>query len=635
MKSVTTTSGTTSRTISYDYDLLGNKVSMTTPGGSKIGYGYDILSRLSTVTHPDSAVTTFGYDKVGNRLSVTRTNAAGTVFSTTGYGYDTLNRLTDITNKNASSAVVSSFHYGLRLDGKRGSVTDASGLTVYTYDDSGKLVEEAGPYADIKYGYDNVGNRLTRTVTGSTTALLPNGTTTSTYDQNDRLTSGSHTYGADGNETTVNGQAASYDFENHLVSLGSVANYIYDADGNRVSASSGGATTSYAVDTSLPYASVVEEYAGTSATPSARYDYGDDLVRMDRGSGVYYYLYDGLGSTRQLVNASGTVTDSYGYSAFGELASHTGSTVNPFLFNAQQFDQASGDYFLRARYYDQTSGRFISQDPYSGSNSDPVSLHRYMYAHDDSVDRVDPSGNFDVGLFATTVATAISDQFDSLQSSVYLRSITFAARNPGLVRLALYATGALNFYTLATDPDALALSAATGGFTGDVEAVINIAQDARQAFTLYKDAVDVGSAFSSGGAIARLTPDVLKLPNSREYYNYAKDLPGYDDIQQIVNTTGKGGSAAQGHIIGDQLGGPGSLKENFVAMFQSANLRMKTYEGQIARQLKAGNTVYYDVTPIYQPGTAYPVQIKLEAKLADGRGAFADGSSLQIIDNKP
>jgi RHS repeat-associated protein len=285
---------------------------------------------------------------------------------------------------------VSKFHYQLRADGKRLSVTDASGTTNYAYDDGGKLTQETGPYATIAYGYDNVGNRLTRTVTGSTTALLPNGTTTNTYDLNDRLTSGSHTYDNDGNEQTVNGQAASYDFENHLVALGSVANYVYDADGNRYSASNLGTTTSYVVDTSLPYASVVEEY--TNGTLTARYDYGDDLLRMDRGSGVYYYLYDGLGSTRQLVNMSGTVTDSYGYSAFGEMALHTGSTVNPFLFNAQQFDQASGDYYLRARYYDQSNGRFISQDPFAGSNDDPVSLHRYLYANNDPVDRVDPSG---------------------------------------------------------------------------------------------------------------------------------------------------------------------------------------------------------------------------------------------------
>ena len=177
-----------------------------------------------------------------------------------------------------------------------------------------------------------------------------------------------------------------------------MASYLYDADGDRYSAASGGTTTSYVVDTSLPYASVVEEYSSTANVPSARYDYGDDLVRMDRG-GVYYYIYDGLGSTRQLVNTSGAVTDSYGYSAFGEIASRFSAgtaTVNPFLFNAQQFDQGSGDYYLRARYYDQSNGRFISQDSFDGVDEDPVTLHRYLYVSDNPVSHSDPGGNADM-----------------------------------------------------------------------------------------------------------------------------------------------------------------------------------------------------------------------------------------------
>ena len=290
--------------------------------------------------------------------------------------YDPLNRLTDIVNKNGSNAVVSSYHYQLRADGKRSSVTDGTGTTAYTYDDQGKMTQEAGPYATIAYTYDNVGNRLTRTVTNAATGnstTLFNGITNTAYDANDRIVG--HTYDANGSETTVNGQAAGYDFENHLVSLGSVANYVYDADGNRYSAASAGTTTSYVVDTSLPYASVVEEYS--NGTLAARYDYGDDLVRMDRGSGVYYYIYDGLGSTRQLVNTGGSVTDTWGYSALGELASHTGSTVNPFLFNAQQFDGTSGNYYLRARYYDPIIGRFISRDPALGIDTGPASFNPY------------------------------------------------------------------------------------------------------------------------------------------------------------------------------------------------------------------------------------------------------------------
>jgi len=191
------------------------------------------------------------------------------------------------------------------------------------------------------------------------------------------------------------------------------------------------------VDTSLPYASVVEEYSGTATVPSARYDYGDDLVRMDRG-GVFYYLCDGLGSTRQFVNTVGGVTDTWGYSALGELVSRTNTgipTANPFLFNAQQFDVASGDYYLRARYYDQSSGRFISQDPYEGDNKDTISLHRYLYASDNPVNIVDPDGQsgeiidvaFSMAISASvgssltylTVAALGGDQNQRIRAAVY------------------------------------------------------------------------------------------------------------------------------------------------------------------------------------------------------------------------
>ena len=109
LKSVTTNS----KTISYDYDVLGNKRSMTTPGAKTVSNGYDTLNRLSTVTHSDGATTAFGYDKVGNRQSVTRVTSTGTVFSTTAYTYDPLNKLIDIVNRDGNNAIVSSYHYQL------------------------------------------------------------------------------------------------------------------------------------------------------------------------------------------------------------------------------------------------------------------------------------------------------------------------------------------------------------------------------------------------------------------------------------------------------------------------------------------------------------------------------------------
>jgi len=427
LRSVTNNVGT----LTYDYDAAGNKTGMQSPsmGTGHIAYSYDVLNRLSTVTHTDGATTTFAYDNAGNRQSVTRRTQPGTLFSATAYTYDALNRLTNLANKDGAGNNVSNYLYTLRADGKRMSVAESGpstsgGTTTYTYDDSGKLTQESGSYGTVAYGYDNVGNRLTKNVSGSTTAALVNGQTISTYDANDRLTTPGHSYDADGNETTVNGQAASYDFENHLIGLSGGTTYTYDADGSRVGATTGGAAASYLVDTSLPYASVVEEYSGS--TLAARYDYGDDLVRMDRAGGVYYYLYDGLGSTRQLVGTNGSVTDSYYYDGFGTGLTRTGSTVNPFLFNAQQFDTASGDYYLRARYYDPTSGRFLSQDPYSGSNDDPISLHRYLYADADPINIVDPSGEIGEGGIAGVGATLAGVAAFAAQNSAVVLGVGVA-----------------------------------------------------------------------------------------------------------------------------------------------------------------------------------------------------------------
>ncbi len=58
----------------------------------------------------------------------------------------------------------------------------------------------------------------------------------------------------------------------------------------------------------------------------------------------------------------------------------TGSTSNNFLHRGEQWDSDLGLYYLRARWYNPATGRFMSRDPYAGSIYDPASLHRYNYA---------------------------------------------------------------------------------------------------------------------------------------------------------------------------------------------------------------------------------------------------------------
>jgi len=114
--------------------------------------------------------------------------------------------------------------------------------------------------------------------------------------------------------------------------------------------------------------------------------------QLNAGCSLSFYSYDGHGSVRQLTDATASVTDTYTYDAFGTLIERTGSTDNNYLYAGEQFDPDLGFYYNRARYLDVGTGRFISQDSFEGGSGDPQSLHKYLYANDNPVDRTDPSG---------------------------------------------------------------------------------------------------------------------------------------------------------------------------------------------------------------------------------------------------
>jgi RHS repeat-associated protein len=119
---------------------------------------------------------------------------------------------------------------------------------------------------------------------------------------------------------------------------------------------------------------------------------------------------DGRGTVRMLTNAAGAVTDAYEYDAFGNLIAQTGTTPNAYLYRGERYDSDLGLYYLRARWYNPASGRFMSRDPYGGSIYDPASLHRYNYARANPVNYIDPSGRSNLTEYAldlslNTIAT--------------------------------------------------------------------------------------------------------------------------------------------------------------------------------------------------------------------------------------
>lgn len=382
-------------TLSYSYDDGGHLLTTrsSNPNGVSVDYGYNALNQLATVKDNNllalnGGVTSYSYDSVGNVQSARYPNGVST-----SYGYTTLNRLHTIT-VGTTASTLASYSYTLAAAGNRTSVSELGGRTVnYSYDASYRLTNETitndshGINGTISYVYDRVGNRLTRTSSVATVTSQ-----TSTYDANDGLASES--YDNNGNTTSASGNNLGYDFENHLTSLnGGGASYIYDGDGNRVGKTIGGFTTNYLVDTNNPtgFAQVAEELHAGSVVKS--FTYGHDLISQRIvGGSLSFYGYDGQGSVRLLTNAGGTITDTYDYDAFGNLISRNGTTSNDYLYAGEQFDPNLRFYYLRARYMSADSGRFQTMDEYEGQPFDQRSLHKYLYAGSDPINKTDPSG---------------------------------------------------------------------------------------------------------------------------------------------------------------------------------------------------------------------------------------------------
>jgi len=108
-----------------------------------------------------------------------------------------------------------------------------------------------------------------------------------------------------------------------------------------------------------------------------------------------------------LANEAGLVTDTWNLDAFGNILNRTGMTDNPYLLHGQHYDANSGFYYMRARWLDPANGQWLSMDPYVGSMFEPLSLHKYVFAWNNPISYMDPSGLRT--LVETMVTTALTN----------------------------------------------------------------------------------------------------------------------------------------------------------------------------------------------------------------------------------
>jgi RHS repeat-associated protein len=110
----------------------------------------------------------------------------------------------------------------------------------------------------------------------------------------------------------------------------------------------------------------------------------------DNSSVQTYYLYDGLGSTTDLTDDEGTVTGTYEYDVFGSVRAHSGADTE-WTYTGEQNDPTGLEY-LRARYYDAATGRFLSRDPWWVRALVSQSSNRYVYVLNNPANCADPHG---------------------------------------------------------------------------------------------------------------------------------------------------------------------------------------------------------------------------------------------------
>jgi RHS repeat-associated protein len=140
----------------------------------------------------------------------------------------------------------------------------------------------------------------------------------------------------------------------------------------------------------------------------ARYTHGpgiDEPLIMERAGVSVFYHADGLGSITDITNQSGSALQRYTYSSFGQIESQIDPNfVQAYTFTNREFDIETAVYFYRYRTYDQTTGRFLQEDPllHRGNPqihfnltsllSDPLLWTPHVYVRNDPVDHVDPLG---------------------------------------------------------------------------------------------------------------------------------------------------------------------------------------------------------------------------------------------------
>ena len=361
----------------YEYDILGRRSRIFNDDGLEVRYGYDALNRIRHIRYGNGVETAYTYDGDGN-ICTLETKAGENVLLSFAYRYDgNGNRTAKAGTQAALGGITSEITAG-------NNALDLS----YAYDVRGQLLEERRNGASVCYAYDKAGNRIRKTDVQGEIRYL--------YNEKNQLIA---------EESPADRKQFSYDRQGGIIEeknaagirlfsynsrhqqtrveteTGSVQENRYDAEGLRFELLENGRRTSFVYHDGELLQEEGREEQGTS------YHLGAGMEAFRRGQELSYYHRDEQLSTVFVTDGQGEIRNSYQYDAFGIPLETTEQLNNRIRYTGQQYDDVTGQYYLRARYYNPVAGRFMQEDIYQGDG-----LNLYAYCGNNPVVYYDPSG---------------------------------------------------------------------------------------------------------------------------------------------------------------------------------------------------------------------------------------------------
>jgi len=379
-------------TLRYTYTPGGKVRSITYPSGRTLTSSRNSAGRIEEVTTTYEGVSStlmggISYYAFGPPAGMSFGPTDGTRSWSDGVVENEFGECGCITRSNSGKE--KEMVYGYDANGNLTSIRGTNQPWLredFSYDGLNRLVGASGRYGTIDYTYDRLGNRLTRTVKGETESYsyFPGTSRLKEITGGDPRTFG---YDENGNITRMGEMDFFYNMDNRLIRVekegATIAEYTYNALGQRVSKEVDGNTTLFHYDfsgkliaESLPDGTMTAEYLYMGKARVAKVD-------VLTGS-LYYYLNNQLDTPQLMTDENGVVVWEGSYKPFGETRVNPSSTVvNNLRFPGQYYDEETGLHYNYHRYYSPRTGRYLTPDPiglvgginlFAYANNNPINL---------------------------------------------------------------------------------------------------------------------------------------------------------------------------------------------------------------------------------------------------------------------